>query len=283
MTTAILLSSEHQANTLTHSPTPTLNESTSHFNISNHTRQSMSPRSSFDEKPKATSEDPEKDLEANVSSQGRHHTATDHDIQQEQKKVSTTSSSSNLVTWDGNDDPQRPMNMPRWRKWAIATTTGLMTFCVTFGSSVFSTTIFVTAAEFHVSSEVMILGVSLFVLGFAMGPLLWGPLSEVYGRTRPMFFGMALFLIFQIPVSMEIASKTLLLTIQGCCCKKFGDDLHLQVFCRCFWVCSFGYYQWDVCGLFQSDGSRSCYIDFRQWCHGRTSSKQYAELSILAF
>lgn len=27
-----------------------------------------------------------------------------------------------------------------------------------------------------------VLGISLFVLGFAAGPLVWGPLSEVYGR-----------------------------------------------------------------------------------------------------
>lgn len=35
---------------------------------------------------------------------------------------------------------------------------------------------------FGVGTEVVTLGVSLFVLGFAIGPLLWGPLSELYGR-----------------------------------------------------------------------------------------------------
>jgi multidrug resistance protein len=37
-------------------------------------------------------------------------------------------------------------------------------------------------AEFSVSQEVVTLGVSLFVLGFALGPLLWAPFSEIYGR-----------------------------------------------------------------------------------------------------
>lgn len=37
-------------------------------------------------------------------------------------------------------------------------------------------------AEFSVSQEVVTLGVSLFVLGFALGPLLWAPFSELYGR-----------------------------------------------------------------------------------------------------
>ena len=36
--------------------------------------------------------------------------------------------------------------------------------------------------EFGVSQEVVTLGLSLFVLGFALGPLLWAPFSEIYGR-----------------------------------------------------------------------------------------------------
>jgi len=36
--------------------------------------------------------------------------------------------------------------------------------------------------HFAVSQEVVTLGVSLFVLGFALGPLLWAPFSEIYGR-----------------------------------------------------------------------------------------------------
>lgn len=48
-----------------------------------------------------------------------------------------------------------------------------MTFVVTFASSVFSTVVEPTSQEFGVSQEVMILGVSLFVLGFAWGPIIW--------------------------------------------------------------------------------------------------------------
>lgn len=77
----------------------------------------------------------------------------------------------NLVTWDGDDDPGNPQNFKPWKKWLIACTTGIMTFTVTFASSVFSTATTVTAQEFGVSSEVMILGTSLFVLGFAFGPM----------------------------------------------------------------------------------------------------------------
>ncbi len=42
--------------------------------------------------------------------------------------------------------------------------------------------------EFEVGTEVATLGISLFVLGFAIGPLLWAPMSELYGR-QVLFFG----------------------------------------------------------------------------------------------
>lgn len=48
--------------------------------------------------------------------------------------------------------------------------------------------------EFRVSQEVVTLGVSLFVLGFALGPLLWAPFSELYGR-QVVFFGTFLSLV----------------------------------------------------------------------------------------
>lgn len=39
-----------------------------------------------------------------------------------------------------------------------------------------------------VSDVVATLGISLFVIGFAIGPLLWAPMSELYGR-QVLFFG----------------------------------------------------------------------------------------------
>lgn len=41
---------------------------------------------------------------------------------------------------------------------------------------------------FNIGDEVATLGISLFVLGFAIGPLLWAPMSELYGR-QLLFFG----------------------------------------------------------------------------------------------
>jgi MFS transporter, DHA1 family, multidrug resistance protein len=77
----------------------------------------------------------------------------------------------NLIVWDGPNDPENPMNWPASKKWIITVALGMMTFCVTFASSVFSNATVPTSIEFGVSTEVTTLGTSLFVLGFAVGPL----------------------------------------------------------------------------------------------------------------
>jgi len=48
----------------------------------------------------------------------------------------------------------------------------------------------------------MILGLAMYVLGFAFGPLLLAPLSEYYGRSPIYFVGWFLLVIFQIPVAL---------------------------------------------------------------------------------
>lgn len=77
----------------------------------------------------------------------------------------------NLIEWDGPNDPENPMNWPMSKKWRVTVAMGLMTFCVTFASSVFSNATIPTAELFGVSTEVTTLGTSLFVLGFAVGPM----------------------------------------------------------------------------------------------------------------
>ncbi|KAL1982034.1 hypothetical protein VTN96DRAFT_1804 [Rasamsonia emersonii] len=116
----------------------------------------------------------------------------------------------NLVEWDGPDDPENPQNFSRLRKWVITMILSTMTVWITFSSSVFSEATLVTAEEYHVSTEVTTLATSLPVFGFAVGPLVWGPLSELYGRKFPLFFGYAVFAIFQIPVAVAQNLQTIM-------------------------------------------------------------------------
>ncbi|KAK6949745.1 hypothetical protein Daesc_008066 [Daldinia eschscholtzii] len=85
------------------------------------------------------------------------------------------------------DDPKNPMRFAVWKKWGITVLQAFAVLAVTFVSTAYSGGIGEVIREFQVSEEIAILGVSLFVLGFAVGPLLWAPLSEMYGR-QLLFF-----------------------------------------------------------------------------------------------
>jgi MFS transporter, DHA1 family, multidrug resistance protein len=87
----------------------------------------------------------------------------------------------------------------------------LTTFVVTFASSVFSSALRVVAVEFNVSDEVATLGTSLFVVGFALGPLIWGPLSELFGRKWPLLLAYGCFGLFQIPVAVATNIQSIMI------------------------------------------------------------------------
>ena len=66
----------------------------------------------------------------------------------------------------------------------------------TFASSVYSPAVDPVAKEFEVGTQVTLLGISLLLVGFGLGPLIWAPLSEVFGRKPAVlapFFGAAIF------------------------------------------------------------------------------------------
>ncbi|EHK46866.1 uncharacterized protein TrAtP1_010536 [Trichoderma atroviride] len=79
-------------------------------------------------------------------------------------------------------DPDNAMNFSPAKKWFIIFIVTLSVFAVTLTSSAYSGSANEILKQFHCSSELFALGISLYVLGFAIGPALWAPLSELYGR-----------------------------------------------------------------------------------------------------
>ncbi|KAL2150162.1 hypothetical protein VTH82DRAFT_7838 [Thermothelomyces myriococcoides] len=80
------------------------------------------------------------------------------------------------------NDPTNPMNFSETRKWFITSIVTLSVFAITLTSSAYSASAQQIQAEFGADSEMFALGIALFVLGFAVGPAFWAPLSELYGR-----------------------------------------------------------------------------------------------------
>lgn len=69
-----------------------------------------------------------------------------------------------LAAWLNPANKSNPHNWSRPRKWLYTAVSGLLTFSATFASSVFSTAEVPTSKEFGVSQEVMVLGLSLFMV-----------------------------------------------------------------------------------------------------------------------
>lgn len=89
------------------------------------------------------------------------------------------------VSFNGPDDPLHPHNWTTKRKVFTCAMIGVMTAAVVMGSSMFSPAIPYIAHDYGIGNVTATLGISLYVLGFATGPVVWAPLSELFGR-RPV-------------------------------------------------------------------------------------------------
>ncbi|CEQ40292.1 SPOSA6832_01927 [Sporobolomyces salmonicolor] len=122
-----------------------------------------------------------------------------------------------LVTLKGRES----LNPHTWSviyRWWITAFAGLLVLNATFASSAPSNLIPHIIEHFHVSEEVGILLISIFVAGYCVGPLLWGPLSERYGR-RPIFlFVWPFYIGFQVgcALSKNIGSLIVFRFLGGC-------------------------------------------------------------------
>jgi MFS family permease len=94
-----------------------------------------------------------------------------------------TTSDPNLVTWDGDNDPENPQNFSSKLKVLNIGVISAICFVTPLASSMFAPAIPSVMAEFRSrSTELGGFVVSVYVLGFAVGPLAFAPLSELYGR-----------------------------------------------------------------------------------------------------
>ncbi|KAB8227373.1 MFS transporter [Aspergillus alliaceus] len=109
------------------------------------------------------------------------------------------------------DDPVHPYNIGLARKWLVVTIVSLCSLCVACTSSIYTTTYDQLFNKFHCSREVATLGLSLFVFGMGFGPLISGPLSELYGRRIIFLTSFTCFLIWLVPCALARNIQTLLI------------------------------------------------------------------------
>ncbi|KAJ9365696.1 multidrug resistance protein [Paecilomyces variotii] len=98
------------------------------------------------------------------------------------EESSATRPDLNIVDW-APDDLQNPKNWPLRRKWIIIFVVSANTLMTALGSTIPTPGVPQLMEEFHSENDLLeSFVISIYVLGFAFGPLIIAPLSETYGR-----------------------------------------------------------------------------------------------------
>ncbi|KAH6634906.1 major facilitator superfamily domain-containing protein [Chaetomium sp. MPI-SDFR-AT-0129] len=118
-----------------------------------------------------------------------------------------------IVSWEEpeNEDPANPLNWSALVKWANILTLSVISFLVPLVSSMIAPAVPRIMQDFQTTSPLFAtFSVSIFVLGFASGPLLLAPLSELYGRVIIYNTTNVLFLLFTLLCSVAPNEQTFL-------------------------------------------------------------------------
>ncbi|KAF8863389.1 MFS general substrate transporter [Acephala macrosclerotiorum] len=108
-----------------------------------------------------------------------------------------------LIDWYTTDDPDDPMNYSTSKKIYVSFLLALYTFAVYTGSSIYTPGLGEVEEKFNVGPTAAALGMSLYVLAYGIGPMLWSPLSEIplVGKNPPYIWTFAIFVILTVPTA----------------------------------------------------------------------------------
>lgn len=123
-----------------------------------------------------------------------------------------------VVDWNGLHDPQHPYNISSWRRWTLIWLVSAITFMAGLNSSMFAPAVPELMKHFGSTNQVMnSFVVTIFLLGMAVGPLGFAPLSELYGRASIQHIGTLGFLAFTVgcTVSDNLVTLTICRFFQG--------------------------------------------------------------------
>lgn len=127
-------------------------------------------------------------------------------------RTATPTQDTIIVDWYGPDDPENPKNFTFARKCTVTAAICFMTFSVYGGSSIITPSIPGVCEYYGVSSTKGIMTLSAFVMGYAVGPLLLGPPSDIpkIGRSTPYWISMLGLVLFNVGAAKAESYGTLI-------------------------------------------------------------------------
>lgn len=108
-----------------------------------------------------------------------------------------------VVDWYDGRDVDNPYNWSDRKRGLITLIICLYTFVVYTSSAIYTSSMEGVMKEFNVNQIEATLGLSLYVLGYGVGPLIFSPLGEIpsIGRNPVYIITMILFVIISIPTA----------------------------------------------------------------------------------
>lgn len=127
-----------------------------------------------------------------------------------------------MVDYEGPDDPENPYNWPLYQKVFFAFEIGFLTVSVYMGSAIYTPGVQFLMEDLGISQVKATLPLTMFVIGYGLGPMVFSPMSEnaAFGRTSIYIITLFFFFILQIPQSFgqgthSLASLTVLRFLSG--------------------------------------------------------------------
>jgi multidrug resistance protein len=134
----------------------------------------------------------------------------------------------NLVSW-GPGDPENPMNWSATKRWCNLGIISFFRFLTPLASSMIAPVTGSITRDLGVTdAAVGSFVVSIYILGYALGPLLLAPLSEIYGRLPVYHVNSVLFCIWNLASALSpnvgsLLAFRLLAGLAGSCPVTIGN------------------------------------------------------------
>ncbi|KAB8079445.1 major facilitator superfamily domain-containing protein [Aspergillus leporis] len=124
-----------------------------------------------------------------------------------------------IVDWDGEDDPTNPRNWPKSKRWAHVVIISILALITNMAPTMCAPGIKAIEADLNITSSVAsTLAVTLYILGLAIGPMFMSPLSEIYGRVPIYHAANIIFVAFILgnALSQSLAQFLIFRFLSGC-------------------------------------------------------------------
>ena len=140
-------------------------------------------------------------------------------IESNQLVLPRTSDGTILVDWYTTNDPANPQNWSLGKRNFVCLILCLYTWAVYCGSAIYTSSIAGVIQQFGISTTDASLPLSLYVLAYGIGPMIFAPLSEIpsIGRSPVYLATFVLFFILSIPTAVveNFAGLLVLRFLQG--------------------------------------------------------------------